>query len=218
LRIARSKLKVPAGMDSMRPLAVLFDMDGVLVRSDEIWFRVVEEAGLRFRGRAITREEFFPTFGQGTQADVEVFGLRCSAEQLDRFYIENFGRYASGVWVDPQAATVLAALRRAGKKLAVVTNTVSPLAREILDASHLTGYFDAIACADHVERAKPAPDLVHHALDMLRLGADDAVYIGDSRFDRDAARDAGVHFIGLRLDGDRRIEALSELTGALRSS
>ena len=55
--------------------AILFDMDGVLVRSFEVWFRVVEEAGRRFRGRAITRGEFTPTFGQGTADDVPVFGL-----------------------------------------------------------------------------------------------------------------------------------------------
>ncbi|MBL8939307.1 MAG: haloacid dehalogenase, partial [Archangium sp.] len=58
--------------------AVLFDMDGVLVRSEEVWFRVVEAAGVRFRNRAITREEFFPTFGQGTAADIPVFGLSCT--------------------------------------------------------------------------------------------------------------------------------------------
>lgn len=54
----------------MLPEAVLFDMDGVLVKSEEAWFRTVEAAGVRFRGRPVTRAEFGPTFGQGTAADV----------------------------------------------------------------------------------------------------------------------------------------------------
>lgn len=39
-------------------------------------------------------EEFQPTFGQGTEADVRVFGLRCTPAELDRFYMEHFPRYA----------------------------------------------------------------------------------------------------------------------------
>jgi phosphoglycolate phosphatase/AHBA synthesis associated protein len=35
--------------------------------------------------------------------------------------------------------------------------------------------------------------------------------VGDSRFDRGAAQAAGVHFVGLGLDGDARIEHLREL-------
>jgi len=41
-------------------------MDGVLIRSEEAWLRVLEDAGRRFRGSPVTREEFAPTFGQGT--------------------------------------------------------------------------------------------------------------------------------------------------------
>ena len=48
--------------------AVLFDMDGVLVRSEEVWFRVVEAAGVRFRGRAITREEAGRIYRADTKA------------------------------------------------------------------------------------------------------------------------------------------------------
>ncbi|MBI5544257.1 MAG: haloacid dehalogenase, partial [Deltaproteobacteria bacterium] len=75
--------------------AILFDLDGVLVRSEEAWFRTVEEAGRRFRGRPITRAEFAPTFGQGTLADVREFDLSCTAPELDRFYTETFPRFAS---------------------------------------------------------------------------------------------------------------------------
>src|SRR5690606_21427535 len=117
------------------PTTVLFDLDGVLVRSEEPWFRTVEESGRRFRGRPVTREEFAPTFGQGTRADIEVFGLRCSVEELDRFYVEVFPRFASETWVDPEAAPLLDALGERGLKRAVVTNTVTPLARIVLESA-----------------------------------------------------------------------------------
>src|SRR5205085_1313853 len=73
---ARGPLRYGARRMTPPPTALLFDMDGVLVRSEDAWFRVVEEAGERFRGRPVTREEFTPTFGQGTEADLSQFGLR----------------------------------------------------------------------------------------------------------------------------------------------
>jgi phosphoglycolate phosphatase/AHBA synthesis associated protein len=189
----------------------LFDMDGVLVRSEPVWQRVVEEAGVRFRGRAITATEFAPTFGQGTRADIEAFGLSCTAAELDRFYFERFTAHAEHTWVDPEARGVLEGLRQRGVRIAVVTNTMTPLARDILEAANLSDLVEVVACADQVPQAKPAPDLVFHALSGLGLGPGDAWMTGDSRFDREAAFAAGVDFIGYRQNGPRRVETLGAL-------
>ncbi len=194
------------------PAAVLFDMDGVLVRSEETWARVVEESGRVFRGRPVTREEFTPTFGQGTEADVRVFGLGCTTEELDAFYLEAFPRYAAGtLWVNPAARPLLQALRKDGRRMAVVTNTITPLAEEVLRTAELLECFDTLACADQVARAKPEPDLVLHACARLGVNPEQAWMVGDSRYDRGAATAAGVYFVGLGLPGDARIERLEEL-------
>jgi len=191
--------------------AVLFDMDGVLIRSWEVWFSVVEEAGRHFRGRPVTREEFAPTFGQGTLADLQHFGLSCSVPELNRFYAEHFGRHLDKVWKNPDAPPLLKQLREEGKRLAVVTNTTAPLAEEILRAAHLWDCFEHVACADQVARPKPWPDLVLHALAALDVSASRACMVGDSRYDRESAGAAGVYFIGLEIDGDARIERLAHL-------
>ena len=197
------------------PRAILFDMDGVLVRSEEIWFRVVEEAGRRFRGSPVTREEFAPTFGQGTRADIEVFGLSCTPEELDRFYLEYFRRNVDAIWVNPDAAPLLETLRARGIRVGVVTNTVTDLAEEILRVAKLRHLVDALSCADMVSNPKPAPDLVLHGLAALDVSADEAWVVGDSRFDREAARAAGVWFVGFGIDGDARVDALSALPALL---
>ena len=195
----------------MLPRAVLFDMDGVLVKSEEVWFKVCEAAGVRFRGRALTREEFFPTFGQGTAADIPVFGFSCTLAELDAFYVSEFVRHLDAMWVNPEAQPLLARLKNEGVKLALVTNTVSPLAAKILTRAGLDGFFTSLATADRVEKAKPAPDLVLLACKELNVAPSEAWMVGDSRFDRAAAQSAGVFFIGLGLEGDRRIERLAEL-------
>lgn len=197
------------------PRALLFDLDGVLVRSEEAWFRIVEEAGRRYRGTPVAREEFAPTFGQGTAADIREFSLACTVAELDRFYVEIFPRFAPEVWVNPEAAPLLAALRSRGLKMALVTNTASPLARQIVRSAGIESFFDFFACADLVACSKPAPDLPLLALRSLGVVASEAWLIGDSRFDREAARAAGVRFVGLGIDGDARIERLGDLVRRL---
>jgi phosphoglycolate phosphatase/AHBA synthesis associated protein len=195
----------------MFPRAVLFDMDGVLVKSEEVWFKVCEAAGVRFRGKALTREEFFPTFGQGTAADIPVFGFDCTVAELDGFYVTEFVRHLDAMWVNPEARPLLEKLKGQGVQLALVTNTVSPLAARILARAELGGLFGSLATADRVTHAKPSPELVQLACRELGVRASDAWMVGDSKFDRQAAQSAGVFFVGLKLDGDRRIEQLSEL-------
>jgi HAD superfamily hydrolase (TIGR01509 family) len=188
------------------PAGVLFDLDGVLLRSEEVWFRLVEEAGRRYRGTPITRQEFTPTFGQGTEADVKGFRLSCTPAQLDRFYAENFQRYTGEVWVDPEARPTLEALAKRKVRRAVVTNTTTSLAGSLLARAELL---------DLVEKAKPEPDVVLHALKGLGLPASEVWMVGDSRFDRMAAEAAGVRYVGLRMEGAARVESLSQVLGLL---
>ncbi len=194
----------------MLPLAVLFDMDGVLVRSEETWFRVVEAAGVRFRGRPVTREEFFPTFGQGTAADLRVFQLRCTQAELDAFYVTEFARHLDSVWVNPEAAPLLSALRRRGVKVALVTNTADPLASRVIEFAQLGHLLPVRATADQVAHGKPAPDLLLAACAKLEVAPRDAWMVGDSPFDRGAAQAAGCRFLGLGLASDLRLERLSD--------
>lgn len=195
----------------MFPRGVLFDLDGVLVKSEEAWFRTVEAEGRKFRGRAVTREEFAPTFGQGTAADVAHFGLSCTPAELDAFYVEEFPKHLETVWVNPDAREVLTTLRDAGVGRALVTNSVTQIAAVLLDRAGISDLLTVRATADRVANAKPAPDLVLLACRELGLEPRDTWMVGDSRFDREAALAAGARFIGLHIDGDRRIERLLEL-------
>ncbi|HLT30272.1 MAG TPA: HAD-IA family hydrolase [Myxococcaceae bacterium] len=194
------------------PRGILFDMDGVLVESTEAWLRAVQEASRRFGGREVTREVFLPTFGQGAAADVETFGMQATAEELDRAYLEIFPTVAGdSIWVDPAAAPLLRSLKERGLRLSVVTNTMTPLAADILRFARLEGLFDAVVCADQVPNAKPAPDPLLEGCRRLSLTPSEVWMIGDSRFDAEAAAAAGIWFVGLRREGDQRLESLGDL-------
>jgi len=189
--------------------ALLWDLDGVLIDSYEVWFHLLNATSHAFGGIEISRQVMRDGWGQGIAADVERFFPHKTVEETEAHYHAHFMEHAAHLRVDPDARAVTAELRRRGLRQALITNTPSPLAREIL--SHAGIALDDAVGGTDVPNAKPAPDMVREACRRLGVGTHEAVVVGDSRYDLEAARAAGVHCIGLRLDADSRIERLADV-------
>ena len=189
--------------------AVLFDLDGVLIDSYEVWFHLLNDAARAFEAPAVSRELFADCWGQGVDQDaVRLYPGRTIAE-LEEYYEAHFLDHADHLGVDPDAAGVLEELRVRGIATALITQTPSPLARAILSRAGLV--LDAVVGGTDVENPKPAPDMVLAAARAIQAPLDACWVVGDSAYDRDAARAAGVVFVGVRMDGDHRVEKLSEV-------
>ena len=63
------------------------------------------------------------------------------------------------------------------------------------------GFFEVIVGGDEVPRQKPAPDGLLLALERLGGRPEDAAYVGDSPFDMQAARSAGLYAVGVEWGG-----------------
>lgn len=196
---------------SGRP-TVLFDVDGTLVDTNYLhtlaWARAFEEAGEWAPMHAIHR-----LIGMGgDQLVPKLLGHDCpaAAEARPKHYKELMDQARPF----PGAAALLR--RVAGAGLAVVIATSAPedeldvalkiLARDDPEGRGLEGVIQATTNADDVERAKPDPEVFVAAMD--RSGADPAktVAVGDSVWDVEAARAAGVGCIGIESGGFSRHE------------
>ncbi len=198
-------------------LAVLFDLDGVLVDTFDVWHAVMNDVAAGNVYPPISRRRFTAAWGQGVDADVATFFPRTSVEELEALYDATFPAHLEHLRVMPGATPLFATLRERGHPLAVITNTPSPLARELLRRAGLAP--DALVGGTDVPRPKPAPDMVLRALELLAARPTDAVVVGDSAYDRDAATAAGVPFIGFRYDGGQaRIEDLARLPDLLSAT
>ena len=193
--------------------AVLWDLDGVLVDSYEVWFHVLNHAARAFGAEPVSREVFAAGWGQGIEKDVERFFPDRTIREVEAFYHAHFMDHATHLRVDPDAPAVIAALRAAGLRQALITNTPGPLAKSILASAGLE--LDAVVGGTDVPRGKPAPDMVLEACRALAVEPAAAIVVGDSRYDRDAARAANVRFVGVRIDGDARVERVSALVPLL---
>ena len=88
-------------------------------------------------------------------------------------------------------------MRAQGMKLAIVTNKPTEFTLPLLRLKGLDTYFDQIVCGDTCAEKKPHPMPMLHACKLLGVQAAQALAIGDSLNDAQAARAAGVRVLAV---------------------
>ena len=213
-----------------RHLAYLFDLDGTLIDTAPDIGAALNHS-LETAGLAPVRSDLVRHWvGFGSRKLIEQALIhhhkQPAQEQIDAL-LEPFLSYYTEHIADlskpyPTTVETLTALKTEGIHLAVVTNKLQALAVPVLDALELSPFFDVIVGGDTASRPKPAADPIKYCLQHVAVRPEDALMVGDSITDVDAARAAGVGIVCLRdgynhgtdvatLDPDRVIDRLSEL-------
>jgi HAD superfamily hydrolase (TIGR01509 family) len=198
--------------------ALLFDLDGVLVDSLPAWHAALNVLRRASGLSEVPLADFEPRFGQSVVEDCETFfaGL-VSPSELSRRYDETFPYVLSKATpMEPDLGRTLAALKRAGFRSAVTTNSPRKTASALLEAIGGTPFFERVVTADDVAHPKPAPDMLLAACSALGSAPEDALLIGDSPTDVAAARAAGVQVVSYRTNAaPERIDDLATLLSTL---
>jgi len=189
--------------------AVLFDLDGVLVDSYRVWFHLLNGAAEDLGYSPVSPELFQSCWGQGIEADVEKLFNRHTVAEIETYYGDHFRDHLEHLGVVPEVPRVFETLRERSMRSAVITNTPAPVAWDMVNRAG--GTPDLLVGGTDVPRPKPAPDMVLRACELLEIPAGETLVVGDSRYDREAARAAGTFFAGLGIDGDVRIDQLVEV-------
>jgi pyrophosphatase PpaX len=189
---------------------VLFDLDGTVVDSGGIILASMRHATRTVLGREIPEEALMAAVGgPGLEHQMRALGPE-HVEELIRAYREHNEPLHDELRVCVGMDDVLVALKEQGWKLGIVSakrrRTVE-LAFASVEIGHL---FDVVVGGDEHERQKPEPDLLLLALARLGAGPATAAYVGDSPFDMQAARAAGVHAVGVTWGGIHEREALTD--------
>jgi HAD superfamily hydrolase (TIGR01509 family) len=196
------------------PHAIIFDLDGTLV--DTVGTRVDSWMAV------------FPRFGIDPDPAFLAPLMGSDGKLLARMVAEHYGvelRPGDDATIDilagdefrvlnahprslPAAREILEALSERGLPWAVATSSLPDDARELVASLQLRA-MPIICDGADVEHAKPAPDLLLKAADMLGAGPDETWYVGDSRWDMIASKAAGMRAIAV-LTGATSESALAE--------
>ena len=196
---------------SIKPEAILFDMDGVLVDSLDSWWASLNESLTKYGQAEITREEFINKYwGHDLQYNLEKMGL---SYEILTFCNIAYSNHVSGVKIYPDAIPTLEKLKH--YKKAIITNTPEDCTKQIVNNLGIDKYFKAIVTVDDVARGKPSPEIVLKACNLLKVNPEDVVLVGDTDSDVKAGKVAGCTVVGVKIDADYTINTLSELSDIL---
>jgi pyrophosphatase PpaX len=177
---------------------VLFDLDGTLIDSGAIILASMRHAAETVLERRIPDEELMAAVGgPGLVAQMRALDPE-RVDELVRVYREHNEPLHAELQACEGILDVLPLLRRRGVRLGIVTAkrlATVRLAFEVI--SDLEPYFDVVVGSDETERHKPHPEPILLALERLGAVPGDAAYVGDSPFDVQAAKAAGVHAVAV---------------------
>ena len=187
--------------------AVLFDMDGTLVETEQYWGEAMFELAERLGGR-MSEAARARTIGASMRVSMNILhadlGLRRSEEQLqaDARWVEDRTAELMGAGISwrPGAAELLREVRATGLATALVTTTPRRLADIVLTVIRADlgeDPFDVTVCGDEVPARKPDPAPYRQAMQALAVDPGECVVIEDSQAGVTAGLAAGAAVLGV---------------------
>jgi phosphoglycolate phosphatase-like HAD superfamily hydrolase len=194
----KSKLKVAA---------VIFDLDGTLIDSIDIYFRIVENALERLNLPPVSRSKILaaaesenfkwelvlPREVQSRQANIIDDAWAVTNEIAPRMFADDLD-------IIEGADGALKMVSAKGLKIGLVTSTqkhyletkMLPLKNAAIDK-----LIEVIITSDDVKERKPAPDPLIMCAQLLELKPADCVYVGDTTNDMKSGKAAGMYTVGV---------------------
>jgi len=178
---------------------ILFDVDGTLVDTNYLHVVAWWQA-FRSRGHTIPMRKLLETVGQGSDRFVETI-LGHSDEAVADAHTDFYGPFLHELSAFDGAADLLRATKRNGLAVVLATSASANEAQHLRDALDADDVIDEVTSKDDVEESKPDPDIVQTALDKAGLDAANALFVGDTVWDVEAARRADLDCVAVLSGG-----------------
>ena len=179
--------------------AVVFDLDGVIIDSEELWDEVREglahERGGRWSARA-QADMMGMSSTEWSRYLHEVVGVPDPPDEINREVVERMlARYSERL---PLVEGAVDAVKRASHwPLGVASSSNRELIDRVLEVSGLAPYFEVTVSSEEVERGKPAPDVYLEAARRLGVQAARCAAIEDSASGIRSAHAAGMCVVAI---------------------
>ncbi len=193
--------------------AVLFDMDGVLINSEELWHSIEPE---------ILRT-IVPEWNEALQKHITgmssrgVYAYLCAEHGVTESFSVFEGRYRAAAKriygkegaLYPGVREALVMASKDGRKIAICSSSPTAWIQMMVEHLNIKDCFDAVVSADRIGgKGKPAPDVYLLTCQTLAVKPAECIAIEDSRNGIASAKAAGIFTYGY-LNGFNTLEDLA---------
>lgn len=196
------------------PKAVIFDVDGTLIDSNDLhaaaWVEAFKHFGFEIPFQAVRHQ-----MGKGADQLMPMFlrpdVLQREGERIDAYRREICRRdYLPRAQPFPGVKHLFEKIKKAGQTIVLATSSSrSELDRQLQKAG-IADLIDAATTADDAEHSKPAPDIFAAALKQIEpIKPAQAIVVGDTPYDVEAAAKLGLKTVGLLCGGFAHHELLA---------
>jgi HAD superfamily hydrolase (TIGR01509 family) len=188
------------------PKAVLWDMDGTLINSEELHWIAWRET-MANQGVVITREQFLTTFGQRNDSIIPAWlGSAATPAQVKRIGEAKEQRYRHllrhvGIAFEPGVSNWVHRLHQLGWQQAIASAAPRANVDAVLEALSANYSFQCIVSAEDVHRGKPDPEVYLVAAVRVGVPAERCIVVEDAAAGIEGARRAGMRSIGVSHNG-----------------
>ncbi len=181
---------------------ILFDFDGTLVNTNEIIKLTLNEISIKYAGRELAEKDFDDMLGKPLKDQMaQIYGL--NGHELESKYPEFLALYRELYNSRREDLTkefvgireMLEALQSKGFSMGIVSSKGTGGIRHGLEKFGLSKYFSLVLSKYDVENSKPNPEGLLKAMKALDSNTGNTIFVGDSRHDLLAAKNAGVPFV-----------------------
>ena len=187
----------------MKSIAVIFDMDGVILDSERV-YQEIEREMYEELGIPVTSEEHRKFIGTAESAMWGYMKNRYNFDEEISELIQKerkrfLARLSSNPGIPPMEGIeeLLKKLSDRGIPLLIASSSSMEIIEAVIRHLDIARHFSGIVSGDEVEHSKPAPDIFLTASKLINIPPSDCVVIEDSENGVKAARTAGMRVVGL---------------------
>lgn len=185
---------------------IIFDIDGTMLNTEPVLLKVLQELILDLQGKKVDISDLIFTSGIPGDIALKKLGFQ-DTETVNKLWNEAFLKKFHEVHLFDGIENVLKELDDKKINLGIITSKTHTEYKNDFLPFNIEHYFGTIICVDDVVEPKPSSESMIKYLQSNNISPNEALYIGDTPYDMQCAKNAGVDF-GLAVWGCHSTEPI----------
>ena len=177
----------------MKKKYVIWDFDGTIACTNDIIIESWQATFRHYLGHELPVREIEATFGETLMHTIgEKIPGADPQEVMEYYRAYQYAHCEGRVYVFEGVREVMDELKTRGCRLGVATSRTAGSFRKYMEELGLDGYMDVVVSMEDVTKHKPDPESVEKVLEKFGAKPEEAIMIGDTKYDVACANSAGV--------------------------